>query len=327
MRAVDPFRADLVLAALFVVAGVDRAATARLGGPQPPDHHRGGRALRCPSLAFRRRDPVLAAVIFAVPVCVQAFARRLPHDEQHDAVRGGDPAVLYSIGRYSPTRGSCDSPCRCSSPACSSTLATEAGLEGVEDFFWVVFLFGLPVLAGRALRSRAMLQAELREKAEQAERDRRARALTGAVEDERARIAAELQALVANGLSAMVVQAETVPRALAAGDSARAGAALAAVETTGRDALTEMRTPARRPTTRRRRRRARPAAGPRAGRGARGANSRSVASRWRSASRGVRRRGRRDGPRLPRSRPHRLQGRSRTRSKPQRSRVRPLPSC
>jgi signal transduction histidine kinase len=55
------------------------------------------------------------------------------------------------------------------------------------------------------------------------------------------RIAAELQALVANGLTAMVVQAGAVPRAVTAGDSGRAGAALAAVETTGREALTEMR--------------------------------------------------------------------------------------
>ena len=56
------------------------------------------------------------------------------------------------------------------------------------------------------------------------------------------RIAAELQALVANSLSAMVIQAEAVPRAIAVGDSARAGTAFAAVETTGREALTEMRT-------------------------------------------------------------------------------------
>ena len=55
------------------------------------------------------------------------------------------------------------------------------------------------------------------------------------------RIATELQELVANGLSAMVVQAGAVPRAVAADDTARAGAALAAVETTGRDALDEMR--------------------------------------------------------------------------------------
>ena len=39
----------------------------------------------------------------------------------------------------------------------------------------------------------------------------------------------------------MVIQAEVVPRALATGDRDGAGAALAAVETTGRDALMEMR--------------------------------------------------------------------------------------
>ena len=62
-----------------------------------------------------------------------------------------------------------------------------------------------------------------------------------AVEDERVRIATELQELVANGLSAMVVQAGAVPRAIDAGETARAGVALAAVETTGREALSEMR--------------------------------------------------------------------------------------
>ena len=39
----------------------------------------------------------------------------------------------------------------------------------------------------------------------------------------------------------MVVQAETVPRTVDSGDLVRARAALAAVEETGRDALTEMR--------------------------------------------------------------------------------------
>ena len=57
------------------------------------------------------------------------------------------------------------------------------------------------------------------------------------------RIATELQELVANGLSAMVVQAGAVPRAVDAGDTARAGAALAAVEGQARNkALSEMRT-------------------------------------------------------------------------------------
>jgi signal transduction histidine kinase len=46
---------------------------------------------------------------------------------------------------------------------------------------------------------------------------------------------------VANGVSAMVIQAEAVPRLLAADDTASAEQALAAVEETGRDALGEMR--------------------------------------------------------------------------------------
>jgi signal transduction histidine kinase len=61
------------------------------------------------------------------------------------------------------------------------------------------------------------------------------------VEDERERIASELQAVVANSVSAMVVQAETVPRALDAGDPGTAERAFAAIEDTGRDALVEMR--------------------------------------------------------------------------------------
>ena len=104
----------------------------------------------------------------------------------------------------------------------------------------VLLLFGLPVVAGRALRSRVLLQRELRDKAERAEAER-ASAARRAIEEERDRIASELQAVVANGVSAMVIQAEAVPRLLAADDTASAEQALAAVEETGRDALVEMR--------------------------------------------------------------------------------------
>ena len=56
-------------------------------------------------------------------------------------------------------------------------------------------------------------------KAVRAEAERDERALR-AVDDERERIAEELQAVVANGVSAMVVQAGAVPRVLAGGDAA-----------------------------------------------------------------------------------------------------------
>ncbi|HEX6582645.1 MAG TPA: histidine kinase [Thermoleophilaceae bacterium] len=234
--AVDPFRVDLALAALFLVASVielssldseghDRAITIAAG------------VVAMSALAFRRRDPLLAAAIFSVPALIQAFLDGFLTTNS-TAPFAAVILLFYSIGRYAP-------PNRFPAAAAvlavgmMTTLLVEGGLNA-EDSFWALFLFGLPTLAGRALRSRVLLQAELREKAERAELERAERA-RGAVEDERGRIAAELQALVANGLSAMVVQAETVPRTIDSGDLVGAGAALAAVEETGRDALTEMR--------------------------------------------------------------------------------------
>jgi signal transduction histidine kinase len=236
IRAVDPFRVDIALAAVAVIASAIELASLDPDGHSRPVTIAAGVIAAC-GVAFRRRDPLLAAAIFSAPALTQAFL------DGYMTTNSTVPFVavillFYSIGRYAP-------PSRF--PAATALLATammatllvEGGLEP-EDSFWALFLFGLPVLAGRALRSRVLLQAELREKAERAELERAERAW-GAVEDERGRIAAELQALVANGLSAMVVQAGTVPRTIDSGDLVRAGAALAAVEETGRDALTEMR--------------------------------------------------------------------------------------
>jgi signal transduction histidine kinase len=114
------------------------------------------------------------------------------------------------------------------------------GIRSPSDVLWTAIFIVAPALAGRGIRSRSLLQREMREKASrlQTERDVRARR---AVEDERARIASELQAVVANGLSAMVVQAEAVPRLLNSGDRAGSAQALSVIEETGRDALAEMR--------------------------------------------------------------------------------------
>lgn len=238
LRMIDPFKADIVLAALFVIAGAIELYHLDSEGHSRPITVAAG-VLCLSSLAFRRRDPLIAAVIFAVPTLLQAFLDGFL-TKNSTAPFAAVILLLYSIGRYADARR-LRIALAVLIPSLMVTLTVEAGLAEWEDLFWASFLFGLPVLAGRALRSRVMLQAELREKAEQAERER-ATSAHRAVEEERVRIAAELQELVANGLSAMVIQAEAVPRALAAGDSPRAGAALAAVETTGREALTEMRT-------------------------------------------------------------------------------------
>jgi signal transduction histidine kinase len=235
LREVDPFRVDLVLAAVAIVAFLIELSELEDDGDRGLTLATGLIALS--SLAFRRRDPVIAAVLFTAPALFQAgLGGFLTSNSTVPFV--AVILLLYSIGRYADASRF---PVATAIVAggMSATLLIEAGLEAAE-IFWAIFLFGLPVLAGRALRSRSMLQEQLREKAAQAEVARGQRARS-AVEDERARIATELQTLVANGLSAMVVQAETVPRAVDAGDFVRAGSALAAVEETGRDALTEMR--------------------------------------------------------------------------------------
>jgi signal transduction histidine kinase len=238
IAAVDPFKLDVAIAAAFVaVAIVELAHLDPEGHSRPVTIVAGAIALS--SLAFRRRDALLAAVIFITPAVVQAFLDGyLTKNSTTPFV--GLLFLLYSLGRYADAR-------RLRAAlvllivGLAVTLSVEVGWDGPGDLVWLAFLIALPVFAGRALRSRMLLQAELREKADQAERDRAARAQL-AVEDERVRIATELQELVANGLSTMVVQAGAVPRAVESGDTARAATALAAVETTGREALTEMRT-------------------------------------------------------------------------------------
>jgi signal transduction histidine kinase len=98
---------------------------------------------------------------------------------------------------------------------------------------------GGPVLLGRVIANRSRLNAALSEKTERLRRDRAAEVEQAAAE-ERARIASELHDVVAHAMSAMVVQAGGARR-LATKDPERARAAFAAVEDTGREALTEIR--------------------------------------------------------------------------------------
>jgi signal transduction histidine kinase len=103
----------------------------------------------------------------------------------------------------------------------------------------VTFMVGAPMLFGHLLRNRARLNQALRDKAVRAEQERAAQAEAAAIE-ERTRIAGELHDVVAHALSAMTVQAGAARR-LAEAEPARAASAFAAVEHTGRDALTELR--------------------------------------------------------------------------------------
>ncbi|MCP3990317.1 MAG: sensor histidine kinase, partial [Actinomycetia bacterium] len=94
-------------------------------------------------------------------------------------------------------------------------------------------------ILGDNLRTRRNYLHELEEKAVRTEAQREAEARR-AVSEERTRIARELHDVVAHSVSVMVVQAGAARRILDQ-DPAQAADALTAIETTGRESLTEMR--------------------------------------------------------------------------------------
>lgn len=102
-----------------------------------------------------------------------------------------------------------------------------------------LLLFAVLWLLGDRTRVRRELMLQYRERAEQAERSR-GLATELAVADERRRIARELHDVVAHTVGVMVVQAGA-GRRVAAQDPARALDALTAIETVGRDALSDLR--------------------------------------------------------------------------------------
>ena len=129
-------------------------------------------------------------------------------------------------------------------------ISVEAGLNNPEGsstggvivggILFALFVVVLPPLGiGLGVRRHGELRAQLERRAEEleAERERHAAAAAG---EERARMAADLHAVVAQGVRGMLDQVAAA-RATALTDPDRAEAAILASEERGRDALTEMR--------------------------------------------------------------------------------------
>jgi signal transduction histidine kinase len=232
-RELDQFKADAVLALAFAVSGAVESAFVKTGGHSRPLTALAAVAIAVP-LAWRRRN-TLGAVIG----CSAVFALATPlHTFLVSNLTTPFALVLvlpYTVGRHEAGRRMWFE-----LAVLTVLMAVVGGLSGPTDVLWTAIFVGGPFLAGRAIRSRTMLQREMREKAKRLESERELRAWR-AVEDERARIASELQAVVANGVSAMVVHAEAVPRLFETDNRATALQALAVIEETGRDALAEMR--------------------------------------------------------------------------------------
>jgi signal transduction histidine kinase len=238
LRALDPYRADLLLAAAFLVEGLLEVAllVPEETGNQVVVAFLIAGLAGC--LAIRRRLPIVAAVVgFAVftayPLFDKAYVDHLVSPFFATLL------LVYGVGRHVEGRI-----VWALAAYASVLMAIFTAIEGTDDtagnyLLTIGALVLAPILVGRVIRSRARLNRALREKAERLEHERAERAATAAVE-ERSRIAGELHDVVAHALSAMVVQAAGARR-LAERDPARAADAFQAVESSGREALTEIR--------------------------------------------------------------------------------------
>jgi signal transduction histidine kinase len=234
----DPHRADLLLAAaLFVEQLVELVVLVPDGAPY------GSWALAfvvalSATVAIRRRWTVLAAIV-SMPLFVGFSALGLAYGDHMISPFFVLLFMLYTFGRH--LEGRTLFAVMAYAAACAVTSeAIDAYDDAPTSYLLSVgaVVFG-PALLGRVLRNRSRLNRALREKARGLERDRASRAAAAASE-ERTRIASELHDVVAHALSAMVVQASGARR-LAERDPARAAEAFHAVETSGREALTEIR--------------------------------------------------------------------------------------
>jgi signal transduction histidine kinase len=229
LRRVDPLIWDSLLAATIFVLSV---AGATFGGSAPDGTPRatpGPEAyvllvLGCAPLAFRRRRPV--TVLTLVGAATAALAAR---------ETGADLALSLVLASFTAAAHvDRDRFQRAVVPiaivaAVASLVLAFPGTNWVEVLIGTTFSAGLPMLLGRiAYNRRRRIVGE------------RERAAHDAVVAERSRIARELHDAVAHAMSVMVVQAGAA-RTVIDRDTEAAKAAIARVEESGRDGLTEMR--------------------------------------------------------------------------------------
>ena len=144
--------------------------------------------------------------------------------------------IPYSLAREAPLARALWG----SGAALAMAIAANASSKSTVGGYLAVV--GLAVAAwsvGRWFRARHQLNRELAQRAERIEAERASR-ISLAVADERTRIARELHTVVAANMSAMVILAEAADLLLD-GDPAAADEAMAAMEQTGRTALSDMR--------------------------------------------------------------------------------------
>lgn len=237
-RDAEPGRFDAVLTATLVLAALVEAALLNT--------HGNSRLQTVPvvlvtflPLVARRSHTTIACLVFGAGVLLDSQLNSLFMQSMTTpfVVVG---ILFYTLGRYSHGRYALVGALALYVPVSVAAFDGSSDQPGALALLWSIALLAPPYVAGRIMRRRLEMQAELRRLTARLEADRGKREQR-AMHTERGRIAEELQTVVANNVSAMVVQAGVVRPALAASAPAAAETAFATIEETGRDALVEMR--------------------------------------------------------------------------------------
>jgi signal transduction histidine kinase len=196
-------------------------------------------SLQTVPLAFRQRHPTAVLAIIGSAITVYNLLGYLPG-------AGGIAVVfaLYSVAANTDRRTALTAAAITTiGIAVSIAGSAMAGNVRQEDLLVTAIanyvIYATAWILGDNVRVRRAYTASLEARAAMLERERGEHARLAVVE-ERARIARELHDVVAHHVSVMVVQAAAARRILVR-DPAQATEALDVVETTGREALAEMR--------------------------------------------------------------------------------------
>jgi signal transduction histidine kinase len=192
-------------------------------------------------LAWRRRTPttvfalVLASIGLQIGLIDEARSDQPPFQHWVALL-----IVFYSLGAHAERRRAIVAGALGAAAVFAGDLVDLfLGEAGVEDTVPAWFMLAAAYGLGFALRGERIQSTLLAQRAERLEREREQKARL-AVAEERVRIGRELHDIVAHAISVIVVQAQAGQRVLE-GEQASAREALGSIETTGRQALVEMR--------------------------------------------------------------------------------------
>jgi signal transduction histidine kinase len=193
----------------------------------------------CLPLLVRRERPVLAlAGVFVVQAVWVGAYYHGSHQPPFEPFAAGVVAC-FALGLHADRRGLRAGLVVFALLVVASAIVLAVGGSTVGNALPVLVWWGAAIGIGRGLRERQALVELLRERSARLERDRE-RDMADAAMEERARIARELHDVIAHAVSLMVVQASAERRLLGA-DQQRTADTLETIESSGREALGELR--------------------------------------------------------------------------------------